>query len=423
MFKGLINKIFGGNKANSEVEELKAMVNSLTQQLNGEKAIETTKNIKLNKQTLREELGVTIDNTDVAGVYCEETDKSSDNEVTKVLENKRGIDFSKINGLSIKDDQQLIYALVEELKQALYNTKVDDIFEVANEFDVLVLQQYLLSLSISDNSYHTEFTNIDSLSKNAILEAIVEIHFDRFEKAMKERNWDNIRPSDKQIKFLNDNGIDTKRVLTRFKASELIESISAEKGQGKPSSKQVELVAKLVEKLGFQGYENLDLTTSYSTSKEIEMLQKLADEKFGDDPLTDKQKAYYCNLLKDCKKRATQKVKDKLDTMTQKEFKIEIADLKKLANEINPYLSEGQKKFLISLHDRLRKSYNIDDIATLSKEGATKAIRNLQRELLYQETRLYQASLTMEAINKMSDDEVKERLDTIQKDRKDRYSK
>lgn len=419
MFKGLINKIFGGNKANSEVEELKAMVNSLTQQLNTEKASEAQSKIKMNTQTLREELGVTIDrDSQVADQYQEERQSAS-------FDITRGYDLSKMQGLSLqdRDDQPVIYALVEELKQALYSTKVDDIFDVATEFPVIVLQQYLLSLSIADNSYHTEFTNIDSLSKNAILEAIVEIHFDRFEKAMKERNWDNIRPSDKQIKFLNDNGIDTKRVLTRFKASELIESISAEKGQGKPSSKQVELVAKLVEKLGFQGYENLDLTTSYSTSKEIEMLQKLADEKFGDDPLTDKQKAYYCNLLKDCKKRATQKVKDKLETMTQKEFKIEIADLKKLANEINPYLSEGQKKFLISLHDRLRKSYNIDDIATLSKEGATKAIRNLQRELLYQETRLYQASLTMEAINKMSDDEVKERLDTIQKDRKDRYSK
>lgn len=419
MFKGLIAKVFGGNKANREVEELKAMVNSLTQQIEMEKASKVEFKLKTNKQTLREELGVTIDtDSQVADQYQEERQSTT-------FDINRGYDLSKMQGLSLqdRDDQPVIYALVEELKQALYNTKVDDIFEVANEFPVIVLQQYYMSLSISENSYHTEFSNIDSLSKDDIVEAIVEIHFDRFEKAMKERNWNNIRPSDKQIKFLKDNGIDTKRVLTRFKASELIEGIAQEKGQGKPSAKQVDLVAKLVEKLGYQGYEDLDLSTSYSTSREIEKLQKLADDKFGNDPLTDKQKAYYCNLLKDCKKRATQKVKDKLETMTQKEFKTEIADLKKLANEINPYLSEGQKKFLISLHDRLRKSYNIDDIATLSKEGATKAIRNLQRELLYQETRLFQSSLTMKAINEMSDDEVKERLETIQKDRKDRYSK
>lgn len=332
--------------------------------------------------------------------------------------------LSDMQGLSLanRDDVVVIYALVDELRSKIYNTKIDDIFEAMEGFPDVVLQQYVLTLQIADNSYQTEFSNLESINRKDLVETIAQFQLEGFQKVMATRGFDNIKPSEKQLKLLNDNGIDSSRVLTRFKASELINAIMEEKGSNPPSAKQKEYLMQLVEKTGFAGYEELDMTTAYKTSQEINKLQKIADEKFGDNPLTQEQKIYYANLLKRCNKRLTKQAKEEMNALTQLTFKEKVKELKELELKVNPYLTEGQLNYIISLHDKLRITYNMDDLKIISRAQATKVIENLNRDLLFQSSRLSAKQWTKEEIKTMSIDNVKEELKRLEAERKERYT-
>ena len=77
--------------------------------------------------------------------------------------------------------------------------------------------------------------------------------------------------------------------------------------------------------------------------------------------------------------------------------------INKIAPEYNKVAvaSEGQIKFLTSLHTQLMKELP-ENIAnkTISKNDATKLIDSLSRELLYVKMRRHCGTITMSEINK-----------------------
>ena len=405
MIKNLLTKIFRGSNKNEGVQaqlELLMQQNALLQQqLNQSRIAEAQKHVTLNPQGMENEkinanLEVCVD-TD----YTERTQKDI-----------RPIDFSKMDYNKLDDETKL--NMKADLKEKLFEVGIDNIVETCEEYPTELLQAYLISLMCANNTYQAEYTNIDSMSRQAIINSIDEISFDNFCTAMKNKGFEVNPPSENQVKKLKELGFVGKMPKTSLGASKLIQSVVGET-DNTPSEKQIARINTLIDKLGFQG-EDYQYKTKHEASKVINDLQAIADEVLGQEKASPEQIRYYGQLLKACGKRLTQKRKEEAHNFTKKEISEAITKLKA---ELPDVATEGQVNYLVSLHQRLMIAYNIDDLKVLTKQGATDLIDKLNREVLYMETRRYQKSLTMKAIKEMTSKEVTDMIKQIQADKKD----
>lgn len=398
MLKGLLNKIFGGNKTNKELELLKEQNEMLMRELRKEKAQPVLNSQGMDTSNINANLEVCVDKVEF----------NNTNEI------KRGYDFATVDYNKLPMEDKI--AMKAELKDDIFSSGIENTKEVCNKYPTELLQHYLISLMCANNTYHQETTNIDSFSRDMIINSIDEINFDNFKEVMARKGITVREPSKAQIEKLRAIGI-TSTPKTSLGASQLIESVLG-KADNTPTEKQLERYNSLVTRLGYQG-EDYDISTKGKISKAISELQAIADEKLGSEPATKEQIRYYEQLLKACNKRLTQSRKEFAHSCTKLEISKAIEELKVELATMHPEVTEGQANYIIQLHQRLMLSYNVDDIKKMTKEEGSKMIEKLNKELLYMETRRYQASLSMATIQTMTSKEVSAMLKQIQDDRRD----
>ena len=406
MIKTILNKIFNRG---SKVNELENTIKELQAQLNDVRKVNNQPT--LHKQTLREEYNVDKS----FGNAVDEMVVDRNKEITHTRTN---IDYNSVDWKELdRNNPEVVLEMKADLRDEIFEAGIDNIIPVLENKRTELLQDYLISLKCINGSYQPEFDNIDSLSREQIIEQIDEISFENFKEAMARKGFKVNPPSEKQIAKLKELGFIGTMPKTSIGASKLIESVVG-KADNKPTQAQINRISKLVELLGFQG-EDYSYKTKFEASKVIEKLQKIADDTLGEEKASDKQIEYYSRLLKQNNQRFVGKKKAFAENATKKEISNAIEKLKKEIAKNHPELSEGQLSYLISLHQRLMLPFNKDELAKLTKEEASKIIAKLNKEVLYLETRRYQASLTMNDIKKMSDNEVRDMLKQIAQDKKD----
>lgn len=443
MIKNLLNKLFRGNKNNEELQALKEqnemlmaqMQDLMTKMMNSNEQVAKEVAVDVAKEVVHEEIveeviEVVEEKREMPKMFLNKQDLKEDMEKIGVKEELkveaeikleeglakdiRPVDMRDLDYSKLSDDRKL--DMKAELRESIFKGGIENVATVCDEYPTELLQHYLISLMCANNTYQAEFVNVESMSREQIIASIDEINFDNFKEVMSKKGITVKEPSEGQIKKLKELGVN-KMPKTSFGASEIIKSFVGE-SDNKPTESQIKRINALVERLGLQG-EEVTYKTKYDASKIIGELQAKADEVLGAEPATKEQIRYYAQLLKACNKRLTQSRKEFAHSCTKKQISEEIEKLKEELKTLHPYVSEGQLNYLISLHQMLMLSFNIDDLKKLTKEEGTELISKLRREYLYMETRRYQASLTMKAINDMTDDEVTSMLNQINNDKKD----
>lgn len=404
MIKNLFNKLFGAKKENEEIKALKEQVELLTKALNKE-----NNPVKVTANPFTVANGTENKNLETVAEVCV-TD--SNNEYARSVD-YRDIDWKELN----RTNPQAVLNMKADLRDSLYSVGIDNIGEVLEECRTELLQDYLVSMLYRENTYSKEYDNVDSMSRKEIIDTIEEISFENFKKAMESKGFIVKAPSEAQVKKLKELGYVKAMPKTSIGASKLIESFLG-KADTKPSEAQEKRISTLIERLGFQG-EDYSYETKAEASKIINELQKIADDTLGAEKASKEQIRYYGQLLKDNNQRLTQARKEFAHNCTKKEISEEINKLKEEIKKNHPEVSKGQLDYIISLHQTLMLQFNRDELAKLTKEEGTVLIAKLNKQVLYMETRRYQASLTMSAIDEMSAKEVTDMLAQIRQDRKD----
>ena len=325
-------------------------------------------------------------------------------------------DFNAMDWKEIQRNYpEYIGVVIDEVKERIMTSLNPNYYnEVLVEYRTELLQQYLMRLLIINGTYHTEYDNLDALSKDQIIAQIIELEIENW--ADRQRNkGKNPLASDKQIELLKKNGVDTTNIKYWFQASKELENIFGSY-DNTPTDKQIALIAELVAKLGLQGYD-MSVTTKKDASLKIEELYKLHDEKFGEKKPTKAQYELYARYLKLNNKRLTQSAKDKMMAMNAREISKAIDELKKQYNAEHPECTEGQANYLISLHQQLMIGYDVDIIRSLTKEQATDKIDELSRLLLFNKMKRTMSTITLDEIKKLTKDEVKIKLQEFRPNR------
>ena len=416
MIKTLLNKLTGKSSkkgANDELLEIINQQNELIKQLQAQ-MVQNNETVKVPTEP------VVNTNTQVKVDYLAE--QQANNYELNIDRNKfqRERTFTQdFNAMDWKEIQrnypEYIGVVIDEVKERIMTSLNPNYYnEVLVEYRTELLQQYLMRLLIINGTYHTEYDNLDALSKDEIIAQIIELEVENW--ADRQRNkGKNPLASDKQIELLNKNGVDTTNIKYWFQASKELENIFGSY-DNTPTDKQIALIAELVAKLGLQGYD-MSVTTKKDASLKIEELSKLHDEKFGEKKPTKAQYELYARYLKLNNKRLTQSAKDKMMAMNAREISKAIDELKKQYNAEHPECTEGQANYLISLHQQLMIGYDVDIIRSLTKEQATDKIDELSRLLLFNKMKRTMSTITLDEIKKLTKDEVKIKLQEFRPNR------
>lgn len=405
--KGLFN-----SKKNAQMEELIAQNKMLMEMINSKANEERKANAQpiLNHAT---NIGTEIINQELS-ITVDEVVKDSENIAYNKNIDVENADWKDLN----RNNPEVVLEMKQSFREDMFSVGIDNIYELCTTKRTELLQDYLVSLLCGAGTFHKEWDNVDSWSREQIIDSIVEISFDNFKTAMERKGFKVKSPSENQLKKLKELGFEGRTPLTSVGASKLIESFVG-KADTTPSEAQCKRISSLIERLGYQG-ENYTYSNKFEASKVIEELQKIADETLGAEKASKEQITYYAQLLKANGNRLTVARKEFAHNATKAEISKAINDLKEEIKKNHPEVSKGQLDYIISLHQRLMLGFNKDELAKLTKEEGTALIEKLNKQVLYMETRRYQSSLTMAQINAMNKDEVKEMLTKIQNDKKDR---
>ena len=416
MIKTLLNKLTGKSSKKGANDELLAIINQqneLIKQLQAQ-MVQNNETVKVPTEP--------VVNTNIPVEVNHLAEQQAINYESNIDRNKfqRERTFTQdFNAMDWKEIQrnypEYIGVVIDEVKERIMTSLNPNYYnEVLVEYRTELLQQYLMRLLIINGTYHTEYDNLDALSKDEIIAQIIELEIENW--ADRQRNkGKNPLASDKQIELLNKNGVDTTNIKYWFQASKELENIFGSY-DNTPTDKQIALIAELVAKLGLQGYD-MSVTTKKDASLKIEELSKLHDEKFGEKKPTKAQYELYARYLKLNNKRLTQSAKDKMMAMNAREISKAIDELKKQYNAEHPECTEGQANYLISLHQQLMIGYDVDIIRSLTKEQATDKIDELSRLLLFNKMKRTMSTITLDEIKKLTKDEVKIKLQEFRPNR------
>lgn len=324
---------------------------------------------------------------------------------SRFAETRTIADMSKVVYKNLNDEQK--NNILSDIKDELFSALNPSLYlDVLAKYDSDILQAYYTRLLVVAGQYNPEVDNLDSLSKEELLDAIIELETDSYVERMLSRGK-RVKASDKQLELLKNNGIDTTNIKYWWEASPILESIFG--SNNAPTANQMKLIKDLVAKLELQGY-SMNPANKKEASNMIEELQALCDEKFGATPATEAQKALYKRYLQMNNKRVTKKVEEFLASVSATEISKAIDELRKSYNEQHPECSEGQANYIANLMEQLFMPCNLEEVKKLTKGEATRKIDELSRQLLYNKMRRTMVSITMQEINKLTRDEVKAKL-------------
>ena len=343
-------------------------------------------------------------------VGCEESRVQVDNHNATInrsrfVETRTIADMSKIDYKSLTDEQK--NNILSDIKDELFSALNPSLYlDVLVKYNTDILQAYYTRLLVVAGQYSPEADNVDSLSKEDIINAIIELESDSYAARLLARGK-KVEVSDKQLALLKKNGYDIANLKYWWEASYVIDKMFG--GNNAPSANQMKLIKDLVAKLELQGY-SINPANKKEASNMIEELQALHDEKFGATPATEAQKALYKRYLQMNNKRVTKKVEEFLASVSATEISKAIDELRKSYNELHPECSEGQASYIANLMEQLFMPCNLEEVKKLTKVEATRKIDELSRQVLYNKYRRSMVSISMQEINKLSRDEVKAKL-------------
>lgn len=324
---------------------------------------------------------------------------------SRFAETRTIADMSKVDYKSLNDEQK--NNILSDIKDEIFSALNPSLYlDVLAKYDSDILQAYYTRLLVVAGQYNPEVDNLDSLSKEELLNAIIELETDSYVERMLA-GGKRVNASEKQLELLKNNGIDTTNIKYWWEASPILESIFG--SNNAPTANQMKLIKDLVAKLELQGY-SMNPANKKEASNMIEELQALHDEKFGATPATEAQKALYKRYLQMNNKRVTKKVGEFLASVSATEISKAIDELRKSYNELHPECSEGQANYIANLMEQLFMPCNLEEVKKLTKGEATRKIDELSRQLLYNKMRRTMVSVTMQEINKLTRDEVKAKL-------------
>mgnify|MGYP003289129693 FL=1 len=405
MFKKLSN-LFKSNKgANAEMMSLIQQQAEMIAQLNAQLNAKATVNVPQEPVVNTNQSVVTNDQANI------ELDNYEDSINRNKFHQSRNFtkEFDKADWKDLTNNHQdYISAMLDEVRETIF-TSLNPAFYADNlqQYRVELLQQYLQRLTIINGTYHPEFDNLDSLSKDEIISQIVEIETANWAERQ-TRKGKSTAPSAKQLELLKKNNVDTTNIKYWFQASMELEKIFGQYDNS-PTNAQLALIEKLVKQLGLAGYD-CTVKTKKEASTKIEELNKLVDEKFGAKAPTQAQKELYARYLKLNNKRLTKTLKDEMNKMSSREISKAINDLRNSYNSAHPELTEGQLNYLVSLSEQLMIPANRAELSKLTKEQATIKIDEMSRLLLLNKMKRQNKTVTLADINLLSKEEVKIKL-------------
>lgn len=351
----------------------------------------------------------------------------------KKKEQERNNVSDKFNAMSWAEIQrfnpELISAYMQELRDRCFDHDfcIDDMEEMLGDYRTELLQTYLLSLEIQGGTYHPEESNLDSLSREQIIKAIKEQSFENYKSALERKGIQDVGPSVKQLNLLAKNGIDITKIITKKKAKQLIDDILSHQDNS-VTDKQIETIDKLVTRIGASAKDYMPKDRQQATETIKELIEQ-SNEMFGEEPASDKQKELYENLLKRNNMRFTPKRKTFVESATKSSIGAQITALSEKYNKDHPNASEGQINYICSMIDTINFGKAFDKqirydkqemLNTVTREGATRKISELKKEVLFIKTRITSPSLTKENILALSDNTVTEMLNQMQLENKTR---
>ena len=312
-----------------------------------------------------------------------------------------------------QDDKNISNDIIVDISDRLYEClNPSQYASVLNDYTAPELQAYYQRELTMKGLFSKEYDNLDSMDKNQLIQGIKNSKEEDFVERLKA-NGKKIYASEKQLELLKQNGINTENIKYWWDASPLLEGIF---GEDKPATRtQLDKIQELVVLTGAVGF-NLNPSTKREASQIINQLMDEKEEMFGIELASDKQIGLYRTMC---------------ETLGQtvpgisELARVSSRDLSKMINKIAPeynkvaVASEGQIKFLTSLHKQLMKELpeNITN-KTICKNDATKLIDSLSRELLYVKMRRTMGTITMQEINKLSSKEVQAKLQDFRANRR-----
>ena len=309
------------------------------------------------------------------------------------------------------------------LRDAIYSGFVDDIPEICKDFDTEILLQYLISLRVGAGDWSKEQDNLESYTREEIINAIQELSLSNYKKAMQDKGILNIKVTPAQIAVLRGYGYqDIDKIITSAKARSVIAFIE-NVDLNKPSKKQIELIKNKCERLEI-ACEDYIPETRKQASKMIEELKKFEIEKFGEEPVTEKQLELLETLMRNCELAETtiQKNLEKYKKeYTKDSISDIIADWKRKYDVDFPGATQGQKDFIRSLCESLMTQVP-SNLETMTREEAKSVIFALKKKQLYMYSYYAQNGLTMKDIEMLTETQVDNAIRKCREDRADQYT-
>jgi hypothetical protein len=389
MFKKLI-KLIKGLFVNKEMELLKAQLAAATAELERVNSLRTVK-------------------TDT---------KKDDSEYETKNNQYEDMDWKELT----RNHKEVVDKWLEEIQSSIISRGYKAIPEILSEYRTEMIQHFVLTQKISLGEYVPELDNLDSLSRDKLIEMAVELNQLSYEKRMEEQGKASVTKAQKAL--LIKYGVKD-MPKNRFEASRLIEKILKDNGidTSKPYSTdateaQINRIKKLSEMLGKE-IAITEIKTKSEASKLINDLQKELESKPELIPaITEKQYETIAKLIRQLGKRMTEKRKTEYKALNSFEASKVIAELSKEYNEKHPEATEGQVQYIITLCSLMNLPYNVDEIKALTKIEATKKLDKLNRKYLYILTRKVSPSMTKEEIAKMDYNTVKALISQIKEENK-----
>lgn len=351
----------------------------------------------------------------VKSVVTEDNSVMEREEINRDMFEVVNFGFDRLNGdwqELQRNNPDISRVILGELRDKIFDLGIEEIPMIAIEYSSYILESYLIQVLVINGSFEKEKDNLDSLTREELISKIEEVSLMNYEASMKAKGYDS-KPTAKMLEMLARNGYDVSKIKTYHYARKTIQHI-VDSQDNTPTKNQLECIPRMAEKLGIQ-MENLPMATRQECSQTIAMLKEKIAEVFGEQKASEKQVEAYFRYLKMNNKRVTKKVEESVKDMTSNEISAKIGELRELYKKNNPFASEGQVNYIMSLANQLMLPINRTDVEKLSPKDATLKIRELKKDLLYFKAMQRGVSMSKEYINTLTDDEVKAKLDELTK--------
>jgi hypothetical protein len=319
---------------------------------------------------------------------------------------------------------------IGEIKAQIYVKGYKVIPEILPEYDIQVVQAFVLNQMITLGEYAPEHDNLDQYGMDELVSMAMDLNQLQFEQRMIAQGKAQITAA--QINAINTlskkAGETVKMPTNKFEASRLIEKLKEKvgdnrKSDGTPTENQKKLLAYLCKTLAYP-------LPVCNTSKEAsEWIAKLNEELNKHPELKQEKMAttaqieYAKRLYKSLGKRWTKTTESKYAKMTIADMGKALLTLKEDYEANHPeakLATEGQIKYIGQLCRILEIPYDLSSAESLTKEQATAKLIELRKSYL-KFLLIGQGTKDVKFVDTMKDDAVKELINQVQLERKTKH--